>query len=315
MRIPTLLGLALLIIAISLGTFLYFANQKSPSFGTVFPSTPNNIEVVNITDSQASIIWQTTQPSTGLVSWGTSNSLGTSQNDDRDTTSPQNHLTHFVTLSSLNPNTEYFFKVRSNLSFYPNENLSFKTSPVDTSSDKCNNKAIFGVILDPNLKPVSGALVILKINQASDLATLSTSTGNFLLSLVDLKTNDLRKAFIVNNNLPATLIIYTGTTSDQVKFTLPLNNKPLPKIILGADNDFTQLTATFSAQLNATPGANLTNPFDINKDGTVNFLDLITLMRSYGKRQGDPGFNPATDLNHDGVVNQFDRDLLLKALR
>lgn len=321
MKIPTLLGLGLLLIAIGLGIFLYYANQGITQSATAEIVNPKNIQVVNITDTSATVIWETDTPSTGLISWGDTQDLGNSQNDIRDTSSPLPHLTHFVTLNGLNPRTTYFFKVRSNLSFFPDKDLQFKTASPDTSQDKFSNKAIFGVILDTNLQPIDEALVVLKSSQTADLATVTTSAGNFLLPLVNLRTKDLSQNFLISDKLPAQLLIYSKRGTDTSSFTLPLDDKPFPKIILGQDNDFTQLTATFSAQLTtnsegqASPSAQVSNPFDINKDGAVNTYDLSILMQSFGKKAGDPGFNKAADLNGDGVVNQFDLSILKKALR
>lgn len=317
MKIPTLLGLSMLAVAIALGVLLYFLNHRTAPVQNSQAVEPKNIQVVNVSDTSASIIWQTDSPSDGLVSWGETSDLGSSQNDLRDNDQPTPHLVHMVTLNSLNPSSTYYFKVRSNLSFYPEENLSFKTTPSDSSEDKLSNKTVFGVILDTNLSPIDEALIVLKTDQTSDLATITTSSGNFLLPLINLKTKDLSNNFIIGDKLAASLLVYSKRGLDTVKFTLPLEDKPLPKIILGQDNDFTALTATISAQLKSTeasPSANV-NPFDINGDGSVNTYDLSILLQNFGKKYSDPLFNKGADLNSDGIVNQQDLDILKKALR
>ncbi len=47
------------------------------------------------------------------------------------------------------------------------------------------------------------------------------------------------------------------------------------------------------------------NP-DINKDGTVNILDIAIVAKAFGSRLGDLNWNPVADLNKDGVVNRLD---------
>lgn len=42
---------------------------------------------------------------------------------------------------------------------------------------------------------------------------------------------------------------------------------------------------------------------DLTGDGKVNAEDLNTVKRSFGKRTGQPGFDPNADLNRDGVVD------------
>lgn len=42
---------------------------------------------------------------------------------------------------------------------------------------------------------------------------------------------------------------------------------------------------------------------DVNADGAVNSLDLQSIQSSFGLRQGQTGFDPAKDLNRDGVID------------
>ena len=49
---------------------------------------------------------------------------------------------------------------------------------------------------------------------------------------------------------------------------------------------------------------------DINGDGVVDYKDLAILGASYGKREGEHGFNPAADINKDGVVDYKDLAIL-----
>lgn len=45
---------------------------------------------------------------------------------------------------------------------------------------------------------------------------------------------------------------------------------------------------------------------DLNLDGRVDILDGIKMSRSFSKRAGEAGFNPAADLKNDGVINILD---------
>ena len=42
---------------------------------------------------------------------------------------------------------------------------------------------------------------------------------------------------------------------------------------------------------------------DANGDGAVNCLDIAVVRAAFGKRTGQPGFNPAADFNNDGVID------------
>jgi hypothetical protein len=65
-----------------------------------------------------------------------------------------------------------------------------------------------------------------------------------------------------------------------------------------------------AASTNLAPGAvvslNLTystRPGDLNSDGVVNDVDLQIVRRSFGRRLGQPGFDPVADTNNDRIVD------------
>ena len=45
---------------------------------------------------------------------------------------------------------------------------------------------------------------------------------------------------------------------------------------------------------------------DVNGDCKVNIIDLVIVAGNFGKKAGDPGFNPLADVNGDGKVNVAD---------
>ncbi len=45
---------------------------------------------------------------------------------------------------------------------------------------------------------------------------------------------------------------------------------------------------------------------DVNRDGIINDKDLALLQVAYGSTPGTPNWNPACDLNSDGVVDMRD---------
>ncbi len=56
---------------------------------------------------------------------------------------------------------------------------------------------------------------------------------------------------------------------------------------------------------NAAAQTPLSSP-DLNTDGVVDTNDLAIVKASFGRRTGQPGFNPVADVNHDGLVNVID---------
>jgi hypothetical protein len=55
-------------------------------------------------------------------------------------------------------------------------------------------------------------------------------------------------------------------------------------------------------------------PGDINSDGQINCADIALVKASFGRRTGQPGFNPRADVNGDGVVNVLDLAIVSQKL-
>jgi hypothetical protein len=68
------------------------------------------------------------------------------------------------------------------------------------------------------------------------------------------------------------------------------------------------LSASFAgiAHLSIVVGLLPAIPGDVNGDDTVDCGDLVIIKASFGKRSGQPGFDPRADINGDGVVNVKD---------
>ncbi|MFH0725325.1 MAG: choice-of-anchor Q domain-containing protein [Pseudomonadota bacterium] len=56
------------------------------------------------------------------------------------------------------------------------------------------------------------------------------------------------------------------------------------------------------------------NAGDLNNDGAVNCADLAIVKASFGKRTGQPGFDPRADVNKDGVVDIRDLSFVSRLL-
>ncbi len=301
MRIPTLFGVALIVIAIVIGVF--FFSQKNLSKPTT-NINPAEVQVVNLSDTQASVVWTTDQPSLGTILFSKDNSLNQTASDIRDQTgSSQKHLTHFVTLTNLVANTSYSFKIKNDSTTYPDQALQFKTTAKGQSSNL--NPPLIGVVLDTDLKPVNEAIVFLEGPNNINLATLTTTAGNFILPLVNLT---------LTQPTEANLVVYQPGLKSQIKVILP-SQSPLPEIILGQDSDFTVKLATDSTSSAASASATPAPNYDLNGDGKINSFDRGIISSLIGRKVGDKTFNKKADLNDDGLISKADLDLLNKQIK
>lgn len=311
MRIPTIVGVVAILLAISLVVSLTY-NQKI-SQGLDSPNlAPQDIQVANITDSSATVTWQTTSPTKGQVMYGSEGGpLNINSFDDRDQT-PKERLTHFVTLSNLSPESSYQFKVGTDYNHFPDKPLTLKTSSQRSTNDSKIlplKQPIQGSVIESPQKPLDEGLVFLKISGASILATTIGESGNFLLSLKELRKQDLQGFYNLSPKTEGSLVIQKGSKSSLVQIILPPSNQPIPTIVLGQSLDLRQYPASPSARLSTLSFDD--SPFDLNLDGAINSLDLAFVLDNVGKTNADK----KADLNKDNKVNQADVDLLKKQIK
>src|SRR5665213_3180433 len=104
------LGVFFLLIFGGVMAIKYFPQLRSRASGT---NSPSGIQVINVTQDNATITWTTTQPTTGFLAYGDTESLGHTKLDDRDVDDglPKPYRNHIVTLSHLAPKTKYFYTI------------------------------------------------------------------------------------------------------------------------------------------------------------------------------------------------------------
>ncbi len=109
-KIPTLLGLGIIILGLIAGVYLVlreqiFFSQASSSVA------PQNIIVSNITEDSVTISFTTASPATSFITYGLQNPKEQTVLDDRDTDKPTARLTHYVTIKNLSGQTNYQYKI------------------------------------------------------------------------------------------------------------------------------------------------------------------------------------------------------------
>lgn len=323
MKIPTLLALALLIIAISLGLGVYYLRDTRAKEQEVI-ATPENIQIANITSSSLSILWQTDVPTTGLVVFGKDKNLSRVkfstitnlfskepsedstrfQQDIREAQSKKPQTTHFVTINNLSPNSKYFYQIKSNGFRYPKIPAQVLT-PNEGSLSGELNQPVRGTVITSNLQGADGALVILQIQKASLLANVTGKSGNFIIPTKDLLTEDLRGFYEIKEGTEGLLKIIMGGLKSEVKLTFAKDLPNLPPITLGQNYDLKDISASSSAEINI---ISTSKSFDLNGDGKINSLDRSLVIQRFGQ-----GITSPADFNNDQVVDEKDLDLLREA--
>lgn len=309
MKIPTLLALIILSLCILLG--IYFKQNLLALIPSKSDHVAKDLVQSNLTPHAITIVWSTDSPNETNLLFTTDKIFFKDLKkvkDDRDQT-PTSHLLHFVTISDLQPNTTYYYRIdNSNSSTNTGQ---FKT-PSETNQTNANFPPIVGSVVDSNLKPIKEALVTLQVLNHYPLATYTSDSGNFILSLIPLyQTNNLTQKLDLAQNPDVTLTVTKGNQSSRVDIHLSKTLQPLPPITLGQDLDLRNLSLPDSSATQPQPSSTPQFNFDINGDGKVNSIDLSIIQANIGKKK----FNPMADINGDGVVDQKDLDLIKSFLQ
>ncbi|MDO8429489.1 MAG: fibronectin type III domain-containing protein [Candidatus Daviesbacteria bacterium] len=272
-KIPTLLGLGVLVAGLTTGVILVstnqiFQSQASPTF------EPLGVEVSNISDTQATISWSTQSPISGFIKASKESSLDQSYKDDRDESAPENHQSHFVTIRNLTPKTTYYFKIQSGTTLYPSTDpLTFTTAAEVLTQ---NLLPIIGQVLTPDYLPADDVILLLNIPGGQKLASITKSGGSFILPLAQLLTEDLSTNFLLSETQTiAELFIVSPSGKSKVELELPLSDSEIPPIVIGQD----QILASDESTATPTP----TPKLDVNDDGVINSVDRIISQQNAGK--------------------------------
>lgn len=302
-KIPTILGLAVIILGLVSGVYLIFREQIFLSRAA--PNiTPLNVIFSNQTGDSVTVSWQTVSPAASFVTYGQNNPSEQTTLDDRDsdgqTSTPTPRLIHYTTIKKLLPKTKYQLKIVSGK--FSSEVYNFETSAPLAEAGEFT--PVIGSVLQQEEKPVEDGVVYLSLSDAA-IQSAMVKKGNFLIPVSQIAKADFSGTFTPKEEQLAKLTIRTPQGESTVQFMLESNLPPLAPIALGQNIDFTSQTEeseVTEAELDS---------FDLNSDGIINAADNAIILDNFGKKPKDP----RSDLNSDGKIDQIDLDLMAEKIK
>ena len=254
-EIPTMLGLGLIVIGLSVTTFLT-GKQTFFQTGAQGNNLPQEVRITNITDSSFTVTYKTSSKASGYVNFGTSNSLGQTAFDEMDVSQKlQNHSIHSIALKNLNPLTKYYFTVISGGDTYLNNNQDFETITAATVPASTANEISGRIILPNASSPDETIVYITSDNNSQVLSSLVSNNGTYKINLNHLLNSDLSKlADLSEKSVIQMLILSDSLTSTAMLYYSQTNN--IPVITLSNNYDFRakeQKTSSQSASLESFP--------------------------------------------------------------
>lgn len=286
-KIPTILGLAVIVSGIGAGIFLVVREQMLTAQATP-DLQPQNIIVTNIEDQSLTVSWQTAGSASAFLTYGQTKADEQVAVDDRDQNPPAGGPTprslHHVSLKNLEPNTTYKYRIMSGKI----KSEIFEVTTAATSTNLNGAKPVIGSVLN-GAEALEDGIVYLSIQGAITQSALIKSSGSFLIPLSSMRKKDLTDIFPTSGDQTAKITVLSDQGTANAVFKLQ-HFQTLPPIKLGQNVDL------------SFPSFDQINKLDLNKDGLINSSDYAIALKNQ------------VDLNGDEVFNQKDLDLLQKQI-
>jgi len=232
-KIPTFVGILILIIGTSAGVILLNAKQIF-KLGAQGDATPKNIKISNVADNGFTISFLTNQKSRTFVKVGKDKYfLGeTDVIKGEEKTS-----THYFNVEDLQPITQYFITINSDgVNYFTDNPWTTKTGPKLPTDNL--GIILYGKVYSKSGEALNGAIVYVIKGNGSLLSTVTADDGSWGVNISKARKTDLSKYLPLEekNTLLQILIVYENLTTFIT--TYANNIQPLAPIIIGSNYDF-----------------------------------------------------------------------------
>jgi len=237
-RVPTILGLVVLLFGIGGGIFFaeYSLNIFNQDKEIIEPS---NVRVSNVTDSLASVSWLTDTATVGYIKYGfEGKSLDELAYDDRAEDSDLDKYTlHHVTARGLQPESKYQFVVVINEKEYNNQGKPYGFETFSVAKIGQLGPAT-GEVKLANGDSAAGSIIYSQLNGATLLSTLVNPDGSWVQPLNI--SYDLESKLPVANVETRILNIYVlAPNGNKAQALIDTDHDfPAPAIVIGQRHDF-----------------------------------------------------------------------------
>jgi hypothetical protein len=239
--IPTIIGIALLIISLGASIWLVqtgqiFSLRASPD------TAPRQVKITNVSDESFSVSWVTDKETSGFLKYGLNGKVDSTTTDDRDQLSGKvgEFQTHHITVKDLEPSTTYAFEIGSGEKVFDNNGQPYQvtTGPTMTAALPANDVA-YGTINSADGLPTEGAIIYLSLANGSIQSTLSKSSGSWAIPLNLVRSEDLSSYLTYDHQASVEeIFVQGGGQGTATAVTTTANDNPIPPIKLGQSYDF-----------------------------------------------------------------------------
>lgn len=230
-RIPTLLGLFLIIVGLTLTSSL--VKNGTIIIGRASPSqAPKEIRITNISDKSFVVSYKTDDSLNGSLMFGNTKSLGQLIPDDRDQLgNSYTHKLHYFTVKNLQPKTTYYFSIISGTETFSKSDQPFDVITLNQPIAVDTASSLSGKVIAQD-GPPQEAIVFLKNEKSQTISVFVNQDGSYVLQSIPLAIKDSNSSFVLQ------LLIISDSQNASAKILSSIQNT-IPTITLGESYDFT----------------------------------------------------------------------------
>ncbi|MCA9370054.1 MAG: fibronectin type III domain-containing protein [Pseudomonadales bacterium] len=241
-RIPTLLGVGVLVLGLVVGTILFRSGTGVFSPRASAEAMPTSVRTTNLTDSTFTVSFLTGKETQGFIQYGTSaTNLDSQVSDDRVQLSAGNeqlYTLHHITVRGLQPETTYYYVLGADGNEYDKEGKPFQITTTKRGSVPPAARTINGTILSQDNQPAADSVVYVSLTNVGEMSTLVRNpAGSWAIPLSDarkkdgsgyaeIKDTDLLNIFVQGTNPSDTIQYSTAVSGAQPVTTLAFGTPP-----------------------------------------------------------------------------------------
>lgn len=243
LRIPTIIGLGILLVGLVGAVLLVQQQQQLTSRASQAAPTPRTVSISNITDQSFTVSWVTDSAASGFVALEREGAVQRVLDDrDKRSSTLQTSTTHYVTIENLVSSTTYRFRIGEGVdTIFDQQGQPYEVKTGAPLSDPPSPDSAQGLILTSARTPAIGTMVFLELPGSQRVSSLVTSSGNWIIPLSTVRDQQLALWLPYDRSSTTyTLNVEGGVEGRADAVVTTAGDRPVPPIVLGQSYDFRQ---------------------------------------------------------------------------
>lgn len=251
-RIPTLLGIVLIIVGI--GALSYIIQSGLQTTGQASTANqPDKIRITNVSETAFTVSYKTATSVPGTVAYGETPQLGSVAIDDKDQQSGNVTAStiHYITVKNLKPNTKYYFSITSGSGTFLNHGKPFDVTTASSLQEQPSQQPpLTGKVILDTGTPLNIGIAYVTAQGGQALSAPVKNDGSYIIPLNTMRLDTLSTYLSFSDTMPLQILIVSDQGESTVLLT-PKQSNPVPLITLSQNYDFTQGSTPLSTEQSA----------------------------------------------------------------